>query len=110
MAVDQGFVQFVKDQIDNAGEISHRMMFGGCTVYCNGKVVALICDDQLFVKPTEAGRAYIGEPKEAPAYEGAKISFLIEDGLDDADWLTGLVAVTEQSLPKPKARKKKKKK
>ena len=107
MAVDQAFVQFVKDQIDAAGDISHRMMFGGCTLYCNGKVVGLITDDQLFVKPTNAGRAFIGDVTEAPAYEGAKMSFLIEDGLDDANWLTELVSITERSLPKPRPRKKK---
>jgi hypothetical protein len=43
---------------------------------------------------------------EAPAYEGAKNSFLIEDQVDDAEWLTGLFTVTEEELPAPKPKKK----
>jgi hypothetical protein len=29
---------------------------GEYAIYCNGKVVALVCDNQLFVKPTEAAQ------------------------------------------------------
>ena len=75
-------------------------------MYVNGKVVGLICDNQLFVKPTEAGRAYIGIVVEAPPYEGARNSFLIEDELEDAEWLTELLVITERELPAPKPRKK----
>ena len=104
MANDQDFIDYVVDQVD--ADLTYRHMFGGTTLYLNGKVVALICDNQLFVKPTEAGRAYIGHVVEAPAYEGAKNSFLIEDQVDDTEWLTGLFAVTENELPAPKPKKK----
>ncbi len=109
MPNDQDFVDFVVDQIEG-GKVTYRHMFGGTTLYMNGKVVALICDNQLFVKPTEAGRAYIGDVIEAPPYEGAKNSFLIEGELDDSPWLTGLFVATEQELPAPRPRKKRKKK
>ncbi len=109
MAVDLEFVNFVVDQIDDACEVSHRMMFGGCTLYSKGKVVGLICDNQLFIKPTEAGRAFIGDVVEAPAYEGARLSFLIEGGLEDRQWLTQLVTLTEKELPAPRPKKKGKK-
>jgi len=109
MAVDLEFVNFVVDQIDDACEVTHRMMFGGCTLYSKGKVVGLICDNQLFIKPTESGRAFIGDVVEAPAYEGAKMSFLIEGGVEDRQWLTELITLTEEALPAPKKKKKKKK-
>jgi len=109
MSNDPDFIQYVCDQIDEACEISFKHMFGGTTLYSKGKVVALICDNQLFVKPTDAGRAYIGEVTEAPAYEGSKNFFLIADEIDDAEWLTGLIRQTESVLPRPKPRKKKKK-
>lgn len=108
MAVDLEFVNFVLDQIDDACEVNHKMMFGGCTLYSRGKVVGLICDGQLFIKPTEAGRAFIGDVVEAPAYEGAKTSFLIEGGIEDRQWLTDLVTVTEEALPAPKTNSRKK--
>ena len=108
MKNDPDFINYVCDQIDDDCEVSYRHMFGGTTLYSKGKVVALICDNQLFVKPTEPGRAYIGDVTETPAYEGSKDFFLIGDQVDDADWLTELVRRTEQALPKPKPRKKKK--
>ena len=106
MSNDQDFIDFVLDQV--ASDVSYRHMFGGTTLYLNGKVVALICDNQLFVKPTDAGREYIGMVVEAPPYEGAKNSFLIEDEIEDAEWLTGLFAVTEKALPAPRPKRKKK--
>jgi len=63
-----------------------------------------------FVKPTEVGREYIGMVVEAPPYEGAKNCFLIEDEIEDAEWLTELFVITEEELPAPKPKKKRKKK
>ena len=108
MANDQDFIDFVLDQV--SADLSYRHMFGGTTLYLNGKVVALICDNQLFVKPTAAGREYIGTVVEAPPYEGAKNSFLIADELEDPEWLTELFAITERALPAPKPKKTRKKK
>ena len=107
MASDLSFVEFVVDQIENAGVITFRKMFGEYAVYCDGKVVALICDNQLFIKPTEAGRSFIGDVVEAPAYPGAKLSFLIEEKLEDREWLSQLIRVTVKELPEPKPKKKK---
>ena len=108
MANDPDFIQYVCDQIDDSCDVSYRHMFGGTTLYSKGKVVALICVNRLFVKPTDAGRAYIGDVTEAPAYEGSKNFFLIEDEIEDTDWLTELIRRTEEVLPSPKPRKKKK--
>lgn len=107
MASDPDFVEFIADQMRDAGSITYRKMFGEYALYCDGKVIALICDDQLFVKPTEIGRSYIGKVCEAPPYPGAKMYFLIEDAFEDRDWLCGLIRITADELasPKPKARK-----
>ena len=110
MANDQDFVDFVIDQIENGCDASYLHMFGGTSLYVKGKVVALICDNQLFVKPTDAGRAYIERVVEAPPYPGAKNAFLIEDEIEDAEWLTELIIRTERELPAPRTKKKRKKK
>lgn len=109
MASNKDFVEFVVDQIENAGQITYRYMFGEYAVYSDGKIFGLICDNKLFIKPTEAGRAYIQDPVEAPAYPGAKLSFLIEDKLEDRDWLSELIRISLKELPEPKPKKKKKK-
>ncbi len=108
MANDPDFVKFIVDQIDDSCDVTYRNMFGGGTLYSRAKVVALICDDQLFVKPTDAGRSFIGHVVEAPPYPGAKPSFLIQDKIEDREWLTELITLTEKELPMPKPKKKKK--
>lgn len=110
MASDKSFVEFVVDQIENAGSIRSRAMFGEYAVFSNDKIFGLICDNKLFIKPTEAGRKFIGDVVEAPPYPGAKNSFLIENKIDDREWLSELVRVSVAELPEPKPKKKKKKK
>jgi TfoX/Sxy family transcriptional regulator of competence genes len=108
MASDASFVDYVCDQISGAGPVSSRKMFGEYAIYCCGKVVALVCDNQLFVKPTVAGRELIGKPVESPPYPGAKAYFLITDQLEDRPWITQLIRLTELETraPKPKTAKK----
>jgi TfoX/Sxy family transcriptional regulator of competence genes len=105
MASDVGFVEYVCDQIRDAGRVRFRKMFGEFAIYCDEKVVALVCDDQLFVKATAGGRAFIGAPVEAPPYQGARLAFLIEDHIDDREWLTGLIEATAADLPAPRPKK-----
>ncbi|KRA55381.1 TfoX/Sxy family protein [Devosia sp. Root635] len=106
MSSQQKTVDYIAEQSAGAGIITTKKMFGEYGMYCDGKVLAFICDDQLFIKPTEAGRTYLGEVVEAPAYPGSKLYFLIDgDRWDDADWLAGLVKVTADALPAPKPKK-----
>jgi TfoX/Sxy family transcriptional regulator of competence genes len=108
MASDKSFIEFIVDQMGNAGSISHKKMFGEYAIYCDGKVVALVCDNRLFIKPTEGGRAYIGDIVEAAPYPGAKLYFLMEDAFEDREWIGGLIKITAQELPIPKQKRIKK--
>lgn len=98
---------YLAEQMAGAGDISTRAMFGEYAAYCDGKVVAFICDDQLFIKPTEEGRALLGdEVEEAPPYPGAKGYFLITgDRWEDRGWLAALVRATADALPAPKPKR-----
>ena len=107
MSSDLSFVEFIVDQIGDAGEITYRKMFGEYALYCNIKVIALICDNQFFVKPTEGGRSFIEDVVEAPPYPGAKLYFLIEDKIDDREWISNLIRITAKELPEPKLKGKK---
>ncbi|RJP78371.1 MAG: TfoX family protein [Candidatus Zixiibacteriota bacterium] len=110
MASDLDFVEYVRDQVSGAGDVTFRKMFGEYALYCDGKVVAFICDNQLFVKPTAGGREYVGSVTEAPFYPGGKPHFLIEDRLDDREWLTGLIRLAWQETPMPKPKPEKSRK
>ena len=107
MASEINFVDFVLEQIKNSGEITAKKMFGEYGIYSGGKLFGLICDNKLFIKPTNSGRKFIGNVVEAPPYEGAKPSFLIEDKIEDSEWLSELVRISLNELPAPKPKKKK---
>ena len=109
MASDLKFVEFVVEQLDEDLAVTFKRMFGEFGLFADRKIFALICDDQLFVKPTEGGRAFIGEVVEAPPYPGAKPSLLIGDRIEDSTWLSELVRITARELPAPKPKKPKKK-
>ena len=109
MSSSLDFVEFVTSQLSDECKISFRKMFGEYAIYSKGKAIALICNDQLFVKPTEAGKIYIGDYKEGVAYPGAKPSLLIDDKIEDGEWLSELILITEQELPATKKKKRKKK-
>lgn len=108
MASNQEFVDYIVEQLFSCGTVTSRKMFGEFALYCDDKVVALICDDQLFVKPTEKGRTFIGNVVEAAPYPGAKNYFLIEEKIEDAEWLSRLIKITCKELPKPQKKKTKK--
>ena len=107
MSSDQNFVNFVIEQIKYPGEITAKKMFGEYGIYAEGKLFGLICDNKLFIKPTISGREFIGDVIEAPPYKGAKPSYLIEDKIEDSEWLSELVRITVKELPDPKLKKKK---
>lgn len=102
MASNQEFVDFIVDQIVNVGEIVAKKMFGDYGIYADGKIFGLICDNNLFIKPTKSGREFLGEVVEASPYEGAKPYFLIEERVEDSQWLSELVRISLEELPNKK--------
>lgn len=107
MASHADFVDYVADQMQQAGVIRSRRMFGEYGLYCDGVFFAVICGDQLFVKITPAGQAAFPDLPKAPPYEEARDYFLVED-VEDREQLAKLVRVTCEALknlPQKKRRK-----
>ena len=109
MATKQSTIEYIEDQLTGVLAIHSRKMFGEYALYCGDKVVALVCDGQLFVKITEPGKVFVGEHyQEGTPYPGAKPwMYIDEDLIDDSVWLSELVRITEEALPVPKPKKKK---
>ncbi|MEO6717271.1 MAG: TfoX/Sxy family protein, partial [Novosphingobium sp.] len=106
MPTEDQTVAFLQDQLSRLENLSIRKMFGEYGVWLDGKTVGLVCNDQLFIKPTAAGRELAKDAPDAPPYRGAKPSMLIEAELwDDAEWLCDLVRATADALPAPKPKK-----
>ena len=101
MASNPDFVQYIVDQCSGAGEIAVKKMMGDYCIYCNGVIFGLICDNNFYIKETDAGRAILRNIILRPPYEGARDYFYIDD-VDDSDYLTLLVTTTLPALKKTK--------
>lgn len=97
MASHQDFVDYVAEQLREAGAIRSRKMFGEYGLYCDDVFFAAICDDQFFIKVTPQGEAAFPDLPKAPPYEGAKDSFLVED-VEDRKLMTELTRMTCEAL------------
>ncbi len=107
MATKASTIECIEDQLADLDGIRSQKMFGEYALYFRDKVVALVCDDTLFIKITPGGQDFVGEkfPTGFP-YPGAKSAFLInEDQLENRDWLTELIQITYTELPLPKTKK-----
>jgi len=106
MATDPRTIEHLLEQLSSIEGVSARKMFGEYGVFCGDKMVALVCKDELFVKPTEQGRALTPEAPSASPYTGAKPCLQISADLwDDADWLCELIKMTALDLPAPKPKR-----
>lgn len=110
MATKASTVEYILEQLSSVPHVSTRKMFGEYALYCNGRVVGLVCDDTLFIKITEPGKRFVGEYyQEGFAYPGAKESMLIDgDRIEDQAWLSELIQITAENVPLPKKKKPKK--
>jgi TfoX/Sxy family transcriptional regulator of competence genes len=105
MATDKKFIATVLEKLQPL-EITARPMFGEYGLYYQGKNFALVCDNTLFVKVTDAGAAIAGRVGQAPPYDGAKPAYRISSAkLNDRDWIISLVTTTSEVLPMPKKKK-----
>jgi len=103
MSSKQSTVDYIVEQIGTPGTITAKKMFGEYALYADNKVVALVCNDQLFVKMTAVGKEYLGQYSEASPYPGAKPCFLIlGDKWEDREWMTELFAIAAKNLPTPR--------
>lgn len=103
MATNPSTIDFLLEQLAELPTVTAKKMFGEYALYNEGRVVALVCDDELFIKPTDAGKKYLGKVEEAPPYPGAKPYFLISgEKWDDPEWLVQIFRVTTEQVELPK--------
>jgi TfoX/Sxy family transcriptional regulator of competence genes len=102
MATTKTFIEAVLEKMQPL-EITAKPMFGEYGLYYQGKNVALVCDNTLFVKITEAGAGVAGRIGRGSPYAGAKEAYRISSAkLNDRDWIISLVRTTSDALPLPK--------
>lgn len=75
MASSPEFVEYVCEQLSGAGEITYKKMFGEYGIYCNGKIIGVVCDDQFFLKPTKSGREIYPRLQLRPSLRGSQAQY-----------------------------------
>lgn len=84
-----------------------KAMFGEYALYASGKVVALVCDDRLFVKDTPVTASLAADCEQGPPYPGAKPHYIVDEGqLSSMDGLADLLLRLAATLPEPKRKAK----
>jgi hypothetical protein len=73
-------VEFLLAKLRPRERFSARPMFGEYAIYADGKVVALLCDDRLYVKVLPASRALEGVCEQGAPYPRAKRHYLVDEG------------------------------
>ena len=105
MATTADFIEYVCGQIEGAGEVRHKKMFGEYMVYVNDKPILLVCDNMAFVKILPCLDALMANAEKGHPYNGAKEHYILD--IDNADFAKEVVAVLEPVMQIPKPRKKK---
>ena len=95
------------DALRGAEGLSARAMFGEYALYLDGRVVALVCDDTLYIKPVAGARAALPGAELAPPYPGAKPHLVAAEALDDPDPAIAALRAAAREVPMPKPRKRK---
>ena len=72
MSTSKETIHFILNKLGNTPRFSARAMFGEYALYADGKVVALVCDDLLYVKICPAGSPLEDICEKDPPYPKAK--------------------------------------
>ncbi len=108
MATRKDTAAFILEQLGYPDRFSVRPMFGEFALYADGKVVGLICDDQLYVKIQPESDSLERMCERAAPFPGAKDYYLVpEVGISGDRSLPDLLIRMAAVLPYPKAKKSK---
>jgi DNA transformation protein and related proteins len=108
MATQKETVDFILAKLRDPGRFSVRAMFGEYALYADGKVVALVCDDLLYVKMLPASHELEPQCEKGEPYPGAKLHYLVEEvQLSTLERLPAILCAVAEAIlaKKPQARR-----
>lgn len=104
MSTDKQYVAFILECLSGIRGISARPMMGEYVVYCCGKVIGGIYDNQFLIKQTNSAELMFPNGKKVIPYPGAKEMLLVED-LEDKEFMKKLIEIVAAELPLLKSKK-----
>src|SRR4051812_32825069 len=107
MATQKETVAFLLQKLRPLERFSARAMFGEYALYADGKVVALVCVDRLYVKIVPASHDLESQCEKGEPYPGARPHYIVEEGqLTSVPNLPGILFAIAESVPAKKKKKK----
>lgn len=107
MATQKDTIEFILGKLRDRQRFTARAMFGEYALYADGKVVALVCDDLLYVKIVPASHALEGLCEKGEPYPGAKPHYVVEEGqLSTIETLPAILADVAASIPEKRTKAK----
>ncbi len=106
MSTQKSVVEFILEKLGDSKRFSVRAMFGEYALYAEGKVVALICDDQLYVKILPASQELEKLCEKGEPYPGARPHYVVEEGqLSKLHDLPAILFDIAKAIPAKKKKK-----
>ena len=104
MTTSPATIAHILDTLPNLN-LTAKRMFGEYGLYLDGIVVAFICDDTLFIKPTPGALVLLPDAAKGPAYPGSKDYIIGSETLDDPDLCARALRAVSADAPPPKPKK-----
>jgi TfoX/Sxy family transcriptional regulator of competence genes len=106
MSTQSSTIDFILSKLGDYDRFTTRKMFGEYALYVDGKVVALVCDDQLYIKIVPASSALAQMCEQDTPYPGAKPYYLVEEHqLSTITNLSEILVEIAKTLPEKKKKK-----
>ena len=101
MSSSKEYLNYILEQLSEAGDVSYRAMMGEYIIYYRSKIIGGIYDDRFLVKPAEAVSRMMPDAQHELPYEGAKEMILVDE-VEDKTFLKELIEAMYEELPERK--------
>lgn len=106
MSTSKDAIIFILQKLRNTSRFTTRAMFGEYVLYADGKVVALVCNDLLYVKICSASSFLEDKCEKDSPYPGAKAHYVVdEEHIENLTELPEILTAIAKSLPAKKNKK-----
>ena len=105
MPTSPATIAHILDTLADLPGLRAAKMFGEYGLYLDTRIVGLICDDQLFIKPTASAAPLVPNIEMGPPYPGAKPHMMLNETLDNPDLLIRVLRAVAADVPEPKPKK-----
>ena len=104
MPTSPSFINYIHKSLGGDPRARTRAMFGEYALYYDDRVVALICDEQVYLKMTPRTNTLLGQDHEVgPPYPGARPHHILsERTIQDRSLFPRLLQACAQDVPAKK--------